>query len=322
MKIITLEEHFTTPKYVEAVSSLGLGQETNPYMQSIQRKQVDLGDGRLADMDEAGIGKQVLSLSGILLDRLSPQEASDVAKDANNVAATAVREHPDRFAAFAALGMKEPDRAADELKRCIGELGFVGGIVNGTTDGMFLDDSRFHLVFKAAEELGVPIYLHPAPPPSAVADIYYRNLPGNYGMALSIAGWGWHVETGLHVLRLIVAGVFDKFPSLQIIIGHMGENLPFSLARAESVLTRQGPSLGRSVSEYFGSNFYVTTSGYFTIPPFLCALEVVGADRLMFSVDYPFSENKRGREFLDSLPINEADREKIAHGNAEKLLKL
>ena len=322
MKTITLEEHFTTPLYLEATKGMEQGGPPNNRMQAIQHKQVDLGDGRLADMDAAGIDVQVLSLSGILLDALDPSTATEVARDANNRAAEAVRAHPSRFAAFAALGLKEPKPAADELRRCVQEFGFKGGIVNGTTDGLFLDDLRFAPVFDAAHDLGVPIYLHPAPPPQAVRDAYYSGLPDGFGEMLSIAGWGWHVETGLHALRLIVSGLFDRLPDLQIIIGHMGENLPFSVARAESVLSHAPHPLARSVTDYFRSNFHVTISGYFTLPPLLCALMVVGADRVMFSVDYPFSTNEQGRAFLDSLPVSATDLEKIAHGNAERLLRL
>ncbi|MBV9849278.1 MAG: amidohydrolase [Armatimonadetes bacterium] len=320
MKVITLEEHYTTPMYLEATKNLG--PEGQAGGEEVARKQADLGDERLADMDAAGIDMQVLSLSGILLDALDPATATAVARDANDRAAQAVQDHPDRFAAFAALGVQEPETAADELRRCVRELGFRGAIVNGTAGGLFLDHPRFLPVFQAAQDLGVPVYLHPAPPPPPVRDAYYGGLPDGYGAVLSIAGWGWHVETGLHALRLIVSGLFDRLPGLQIIIGHMGENLPFSLARAESVLSRAPKPLARPLSDYFHANFHVTTSGYFTLPPFLCALEVVGADRLLFSVDYPFSTNPQGRTFLDSLPVAPADKEKIAHGNAERLLGL
>jgi predicted TIM-barrel fold metal-dependent hydrolase len=322
MKTIALEEHFTIPKYVDAVKHFSFCEHQNAYMSAIARKQADLGDGRLADMDAGGIDLQVLSLSGILLDKLGPAEATEVVRDANDIAATAVSANPSRFAAFAALGVKEPGEAANELRRAVNDLGFCGGIINGTSGGLFLDDPRFAPIFEAAQDLKVPIYLHPAPPPQAVQDAYYSGLPQGFGQMLSIAGWGWHVETGLHVLRLIVSGLFDRLPDLQIIIGHMGENLPFSLARADSVLSRATHPLARPLSEYFHSNFYVTTSGYFTIPPFQCALDVVGIDRLMFSVDYPFSANSQGTDFLHSLPIGDDDRAKISYSNAERLLKL
>ena len=322
MRTITLEEHFTTPMYVEATQALNAAQPAGNQMQALEQKLADLGDIRLRDMDEAGIDLQVLSLSGILLDRLDTQTATAVAQNANNRAAEAVRARPDRFAAFAALNLQEPEQAATELRRCIQELGFCGALVSGTTKGRFLDDLFFTPLFEAAQELDAPIYLHPAPPPRTVQEAYYKGLPDGFGQALSIAAWGWHAETGLHVLRLIVSGLFDRFPRLQIIIGHMGENLPFSMARADSVLPMAAQPLPKSVAEYFRSNIHVTTSGYFTMPPFLCALQTIGADRLLFSVDYPYSPNTRGRAFLDALAVSPEDREKIAHGNAERLLKL
>ena len=159
-------------------------------------------------------------------------------------------------------------------------------------------------------------------PPQAVLDAYFSGLPGDLGFLLSTAGWGWHVETGMHSLRLIISGVFDRFPRLKIIIGHMGENLPFSIARADAVFARGPKQLQRRVAEYFYEHFYITTSGYFTAPPFLCALQVIGADRILFSVDYPFSSNNVGRNFLDNLSVSSGDMEKISHRNAERLLEL
>jgi len=243
-------------------------------------------------------------------------------RDANDRMAAAVREHPGRFAAFATLALQEPDKAAAELERCVRHLGFKGVMLNGTANGQFLDHPRFTPIFEATRALDVPIYLHPAPPPQPVMDAYYSGLPSPFGFFLSTAAWGWHVETGLHSLRLIVGGVFDRFPEVKIILGHMGENLPFSLARAEMVLGRGATTLKRSISEYFCEHFYLTTSGYFTLPPFLCMQQVVGIDRIMFSVDYPFSPNTVGRKFLDNLAVSPGDLEKIAHRNAEKLLRL
>jgi predicted TIM-barrel fold metal-dependent hydrolase len=322
MKIVALEEHFTTPVYLEAVKGLSFAENPNQYMLAIQAKQADLGEGRLADMDAAGISIQVLSLSGILLDKLDAGTAAYVVRDANNTVAAAVQAYPDRFAAFAALAVKDPGTAVDELRRCVEEFGFKGGIINGTCDGQFMDSPRFSSIFEAADSLNVPIYLHPAPPPYSVNEAYYSGLPDSFGQMLSIAGWGWHVETGLHVLRLMVSGLFDRLPNLQIIIGHMGENLPFSIERAESVISHAPNRLEKSLPDYFRSNINVTTSGYFTESPFYCALDVIGVDRLLFSVDYPFSTNKQGRNFLDSLALSDEDKQKIAHTNAEILLGL
>jgi len=322
MRTITLEEHMTTPEFLAAMAKVGSQDMAGQGMQAVRERLLDLGERRLADMDAAGIDVQVLSLAGGGMDLLDAATATAMARDVNDRLADAVRAHPDRFAAFATLALQDPARAALELDRCITRLHFKGALVNGTTSGLFLDHPKFTPLFETAERLGVPVYLHPAPPPRAVQDAYFSGLPDPFGMLLSIAGWGWHTETGLHCLRLIVAGVFDRFPRLQLIIGHMGENLPFSLARADSVLSQASAKLQRPVAETFHSHFHVTTSGYFTVPPFVCALLVVGADRLMFSVDYPFSSTAQGRAFLNAVPINPVDREKIAHANAAQLLRL
>ena len=321
MRIIALEEHVTTPDIVQ-VAQMPMSGGSPTFMQAITAKLLDVGDGRIADMDAAGIDMQVLSVAANTVDKLDSATANALAHDANDWMAAAVRAHPDRFAAFATLALQEPDKAAAEFDRSVRQLGFKGAMLNGTANGQFLDHPRFTPIFEAAHALEVPIYLHPAPPPQPVMDAYYSGLPGPLGFFLSTAGWGWHVETGLHCLRLIIGGVFDRFPNLKIIIGHMGENLPFSIARAEMVFGRGATHLKRSIGEYFCEHFYLTTSGYFTTPPFLCMQQVVGIGRIMFSVDYPFSPNTLGRKFLDNLAVSPEDMEKITHRNAEKLLKL
>jgi predicted TIM-barrel fold metal-dependent hydrolase len=321
MRIITLEEHITTPEMLKAAQMPATGASA-AFMQAMNAKLLDVGDGRIADMDAAGIDMQVLSVSANTVDKLDSGAANAVARDANDRMAAAVRAHPDRFAAFATLALHEPDKAAAELDRCVRESGFKGVMLNGTSNGQFFDHPRFTPIFEAATSLDVPIYLHPAPPPKPVMEAYYSGLPGSLGFMLSTAMWGWHVETGMHCLRLILNGVFDRFPRLKIIVGHMGENLPFSIARAEMVLGRGSADLKRSVGEYFQEHFYLTTSGYFSTPPFQCMQQVVEIDRIMFSVDYPFSSNLVGRKFLDNLPISVEEKEKVAHGNVEKLLKL
>jgi hypothetical protein len=321
MRTIALEEHITTPDIVKAAQMAMSG--TSPaFMETLTAKLLDVGEGRIADMNAAGIDMQVLSLSANTVDKLDSAAAKALARDANDRMAAAVRAHPDRFAAFATLAMQEPDTAAAEFERCVRHLGFKGVMLNGTADGQFLDNPRFTPIFEVAQALDVPVYLHPAPPPKPVMDAYYNGLPGPLGFFLSTAGWGWHVETGMHCLRLIINGLFDRLPKLKIIIGHMGENLPFSIARSEMVLGRVTTNLKRSIGEYFCDHFYLTTSGYFTTPPFRCAQQVVGIDRIMFSVDYPFSANTAGRKFLDNLSVSPEDMVKIAHRNAENLLRL
>jgi uncharacterized protein len=328
MKTIALEEHFVTADFLKATGAYGAA--ANPRLQRIQIQMLDLGAGRIAAMDEAGIDLQVLSLTrasvdyewGNLVGRLQATSASAILHDVNDELAAAVSAHPDRFAGFAALNARDPETAAKEFERCVNVLGFKGALFSGTTDGDFLDQPKFIPIFEAANALRVPVYIHPAPPPKAVKDAYYSGLPGETGLVLSIAGWGWHTETGLHCLRLILSGLFDRFPDLQIIIGHMGEGIPYALARSNHLLTAAAGHLKLSVAEYFHRNVHVTTSGYFTLPPFQCANDVVGIDRLMFSVDYPFSANTQGRDFLNSLKLSDEEMFKLTHKNAEALLKL
>ncbi|MHB1555608.1 MAG: amidohydrolase family protein [Acidimicrobiales bacterium] len=313
MRVIALEEHYTTSMLPV------VGTMRRP---DIGPKLEDLGAGRIADMDSAGIDLQVLSPSSPGTHLQSPADAIATARDANDQLADAVAAHPSRFAGFAVLPMPDPEAAAAELERCVTTLGFKGAMVHGHVAGTFLDDPAFSPVFASAESLGVPVYLHPTPPTPAVFEAYFSNLPGHTGSALAGAAWGWHAETGLHALRLVLGGVFDRFPRLTVVIGHMGENIPFSLARADSVLSPMATHLKRRVAEYFYEHFYFTTSAYFTLPPFQCALSVFGIDRLLFSVDYPFSDNLEGRRFLDNVPLSPGDLEKLAHGNAEQLLDL
>jgi uncharacterized protein len=318
MKTITLEEHFFTESYLRAAKD-------DPSVQfgGLQPKLLDLGAGRIAAMNEAGIDLQVLSLAAFALEGLDAATGTALAHDVNDELAAAVRANPTRLAGFATVALKDPGAAVVELERSISKLGFVGLMLNGTVEGRFMDDPAFLPVFETAARLGVPVYLHPAPAPKVVKAAYFSGLPGELGNMLSIAGWGWHAETGLHTLRLIVSGLFDKVPGLQLVIGHMGEGLPYALARSSGILS--GPArLRQTVAEYFKTNIHLTTSGYFTLSPLKCALEVVGIERLMYSVDYPFSPNTHGREFLKKAAgvLSAEDMEKLAGGNAEKVLKI
>lgn len=320
MRTVTLEEHFVTADFLKAIAPY-----TNaalPRMQHLRAKLLDLDEDRIAAMDEGDIDLQILSLAAMELDELDVTTATPLAHDINDELAAAVRAHPNRFGGFATLALKDPASAAKELERCVLQLGFKGAMVNGTTGGEFLDQPKFLPIFEAAIGLGVPIYLHPAPPPETIQRAYFSNLPAEVGYLLSISGWGWHAETGLHILRLIVSGLFDRLPELQVIIGHMGEGVPYALARSSGILSNATPQLSRTVAEYFQQNIHITTSGYFTIPPFQCAQEVVGIDRLLYSVDYPFSPTTKGRDFLNSLPLSPEEMAKLTHSNAERLLKL
>jgi len=314
MRVIAIEEHFNTE---ELLASSG-----RSFGRTILSKLLDVDHGRLAEMDAAGIDLAVLSPNAPSVQMLAGGLAVDLAIATNDHLAEVVAEHPDRFAGFATVPTPDPAGSVAELERAVNDLGFRGAIIHGHTSGRFLDESVFWPILECAESLGVPIYLHPAPPPAAVMSAYYSGLGEEVGRALSMGAWGWHVETGMHALRLVVAGVFDRFPKLQFILGHMGENIPFSLARADSVLNRVTANLEHPVAHYFHRNFHLTTSAYVTAPPLLCALAVFGADRIMFSVDYPFSDGAEATHFLRSAPISPADLEKIAHSNAEALLDL
>jgi predicted TIM-barrel fold metal-dependent hydrolase len=321
MRTVTLEEHFVTGTFVKTTEAHG--HRTPPQMQRMHAQMLDLGTGRIAAMDEAGIDLQILSLAAMGLDVLESPDATPLLRDVNDELANAIAANPKRLAGFAALDLKDPAQAAKELERCVQKLGFPGALLDGTTDGLFLDDPRFTPIFEAAVALHAPIYLHPALPPEPVKQAYFSNLPGDAGFRLAMAGWGWHSETAIHTLRLIVSGVFDRFPTLQLIIGHMGEMLPIALARTSTVLSQSG-NLKQPVADYFQTNIHLTTSGYFTQPPLQCALDVIGIDRLMFSVDYPFSPNTNGRNFLTEAAktLTPEDMAKLTHANAERLLKL
>ena len=324
MRTITLEEHFTTPEFLKATGHV---RDANERMQEVTRRLLDMGEGRIADMDAGKIDMQVMSLSSAGLDKLDPATAASLVHGINDELSAAVSAHPDRFAAFATVALQEPEKAVLEFERCVNALKFKGLIVMGALNGIFLDDARFTPIFEAAQALDIPIYIHPGFPPQPVRDAYYSGLPGNMGFGLSMAGYGWHAETGLHCLRLMLSGIFDRFPKLKIIVGHMGDHLPFNIARADRVFgeiasENSVPPFKRRVIEYFRENFYVTTSGYFDTLPFLCALGVLGSDHVLFSVDYPYASNLAGREFLNTLPVGAEDFGKISHGNAERILKL
>lgn len=315
--MIAIEEHFASAAILKASGGPDLvsrmGAERAEDLTS-------LGDRRIAAMDGAGIDLQIVSHASMpTLAGLRPVQAVALAQAANDQLAEAVTQHPTRFRGLALLPIGEPESAADELERAVKELGFVGGIVHGHTDGSFLDDPRFAVLLERFESVAVPLYLHPTPPPAAVEKIYFGGLPANVRRVMSTNGWGWHAETGLHLLRMVCTGVFDRYPALRVIVGHMGEMLPFMLGRIDSTLGPEVRVLGRVPSEVMFSSVYLSTSALFTVPPLACALMTFGIDRLMFAVDWPFSSNQAGVKLLDLAPIPEHDLEKLAHRNAERI---
>jgi predicted TIM-barrel fold metal-dependent hydrolase len=327
MRTIAIEEHFLSRGFREvmqrnAASQGGRGQPTPTLTAERLARLADLDSLRLQEMDESGIDLQVLSDNGSVAASRTRDEGVKLARESNDELAQAVAAHPDRFAGFATLPMTEPAAAAVELERAVRSLGLKGAMIHGTTNGRFLDDPAFLPVLEQAAALSVPLYLHPAFPPAPVREAYYAGLDPAVSFVLSSSGWGWHSEVGIHALRLILAGVFDRLPTLQIIIGHMGEMIPFMLARIDDWLTPTAKQLQQPVPEYFLHHFHITTSGFFTDPPLLLALQLMGADRIIFSVDYPFSTNEQGRAFLDHTFLSPTEKEQISHLNAERLLSL
>jgi hypothetical protein len=274
-------------------------------------------------MDASGISVQVLSVADPGADLVPGEPGINIARAYNDALAEACARYPIRYRGFAHLPMLAPEAAADELERTVRQLGFVGVLVNGATDGRFLDDPAFEPILARAEALDVPIYLHPGIPTQAVRNAYYDNLPGNFSFTLALSAWGWHADTAVHTLRLVLSGALDRHPGLKIVVGHMGEALPFMLDRIDETTTATAKAhLRRSARQTILDQVWITTSGFFTMVPFMAALMSFGVDRIMFSVDYPFASNARARAFLDALPIPPADRAKIAHGNADRLLRL
>jgi predicted TIM-barrel fold metal-dependent hydrolase len=329
MRIVALEEHYTVPRLVAGIAPDAIARRGFPgpdfvWGQAIKRNELaDLGDKRIADMDASGITVQVLSVAGPGADLVPGQPGIDLARAYNDALAEACAGHPERYRGFAHLPMLAPEAAADELERTVKDLGFHGVLVNGATDGRFLDDPAFEPILAQAERLDLPIYLHPGIPTAAVRNAYYDGLPGNFGFTLALSAWGWHADTAIHVLRLALSGALDRHPGLKIIVGHMGEALPFMLDRIDETTAAEAKHrLRRSVRQTIVDQVWITTSGFFTMVPFMAALMSFGVDRIMFSVDYPFASNARARAFLDALPVSPADRAKIAHGNADRLLRL
>jgi len=328
MRVVALEEHFTAPHLVRridpaAVARRGFRQRTVPPVGPNPLELLpDIGERRLKSMDECGITVQVLSNTGPGPDLLPGPDGVALAREMNDYLAAAVARHPDRFAGFAVLPMQSPDAAAAELARSVKELGFLGALVNGTTEGRFLDHASYAELLAAAVELDVPIYIHPHLAPEPVRHAYFGDLPAGAARVLEAAGWGWHSETAIHVLRLVLSGTLDRHRRLKLIIGHMGEMLPMMLARADEVFALDIAHLERPVGRAVLDQVWLTTSGIFSEPPFLAALLTFGIDRIMFSVDYPYAPNAKGRAFLDRLALAPADLAKLAHGNADRLLKL
>ncbi len=334
MKIITLEEHYTDKRIMDWNNQFAKKQEPASPEQAEAMKfmmahafpgdeLLDF-DKRLAFMDENKIDMQVLSLTSPVSDLVPAQEAVEICRLANDITKQHMDEHPDRFAGFATLPMADPKAAAGELERCVKELGFCGVLLAGRYKGRFYNEEEFFPIFEKAAELDVPVYFHPAGIPMEVQEAYYMSDAYSFivGAELASAGFGWHVEVGIQIVRLILSGIFDRLPNLKFISGHWGETIPAFLERMDSILTREITGLKKQISEYYKEHVYLTPSGILSNDQLEYLAKLMGADHILYAVDYPYVKPDHIYEFLAGSHLTEEQKELIAHGNAERLLHL
>jgi predicted TIM-barrel fold metal-dependent hydrolase len=313
--IIALEEHYADDELIATYTGL----DVNPVPAIVSRLR-DVGEARLKAMDADGIDMQVLSHTAPSTQKLPPDVAVDFSRRVNDRLAALIKAHPTRFAGLAALPTSVPEAAADELDRCVTSLGFKGAMIHGLANGVWLDDKRIWPIFARAEKLDVPIYLHPSMPQPAVIDSYYKEYAARYPILLR-AAWGYTLETATQAVRLVLSGVFDAHPGLKIILGHLGEGVPFLLWRINNAFMRSEKD-SVPFRDVFRQHFYVTTSGFFSDTALLCSVMELGIDRIMFSVDYPFEAQPPAPRWLANIPFCDEDKAKIASGNVTRLLKL
>ncbi len=315
-QVIALEEHYFDPEVA------GHYQEGGPEarLPALRERLFDVGELRIKEMDEAGIDVQVLSHGAPATQRMDAATAIPLARGANDRLHETIKNSKKRFEGFAALPTADPKAAADELERAVTKLGFKGAMIHGLANGLFLDDKRFWPIFERAQALDVPLYMHPAIPHPAVVDAYYKDYLKEFPGLLT-AAWGFTVETATQAIRMVLSGLFEAHPRLKIILGHLGEGLPFSLWRIDMALQRQG-NRSTPFRDCFREHFWITTSGNFSTPALLCCVMELGADRILFSVDYPFVLNPPGIRWMQDIPLGPEDRAKILSGNARKLLRI
>lgn len=312
--IIAVEEHYWDLELAATFGGARKGSE------KVTTRLEEVGPERIRLMDEAGIDIQVLSHQSPATQMLPADGAAALTARVNDRLHAAIAAYPDRLAGFAALPTADPKAAADELERTVTQLGFKGAMVHGLANGEFLDKRKFWPIFERAVRLNVPIYLHPSVPHPAVVEAYYQDYVEDFPTVIRPA-WGFTVETATHALRLVLSGIFDAYPDLKIVLGHLGETLPFLMWRIDKSLARPGQKT-ISFREVFTNGFYVTTSGFFSTPALACCIEEMGVERVLFAVDYPYMENGDGTDWLRTAPLSEPDRTRIASGNARHLLGL
>jgi 2,3-dihydroxybenzoate decarboxylase len=312
---IALEEHFLSPGFEDYWRTTAGDIEPGALKQAISRLS-DFGDMRLEVMDRGGIARAVLGISGpgVQIER-DTATAVRRAKESNDFLAREIAKRPDRYSGFAHLALQDAAAAADELERTMRDFGFVGAMINGHTNGRYLDHPSLHPFWERAQALGALIYLHPADPVAAMPV-----LEGTKG--LKRAGWEWGVETGSHALRLVYSGHFDRFPGTTLALGHLGETLPYLLWRLDGRAKFYGVELARRPSDYIRDNIVVTISGMFSAEPLDCAIAALGADRIMFATDYPFEPLDEASAFMDEVALSDKVRADICANNARRLLRL
>ena len=323
-KRIAAEETFSIPEVLDAMRDLlerdpdrEPGLSAPPYIVTDTiRALYDLGEGRIASMDRAGIDKQILSLWSPGVQVFGAQQGTELASFVNERLAEAVIRHPDRFAGLATVAPQDPSSAAQEIERAISSLHLNGVLINSHTKSEYLDSPKYWPIFEAAEALDAPIYLHPRTPSE-------KMYPAFTDYLMDRALWGFAAETSHHVVRLLMSGLFDEFPRLTVVLGHMGEGIPFWLDRLDQVSSRAGmPALKMRPSEYFKDNFMITTSAMFWDPVLMFCHSVLGPERLMFAVDSPFASSEQGTRWMDATPLSNSDKRKIYQENAERVFSL
>lgn len=323
MKIVGLEEHFVFPDIIEAWEKLGRREKDLSFKASSEgetgRRLLDFGEERTLSMKDTGIDIQVLSLTSPGVQNLKPEEAVVLQSVSNDLLSDIIAKEPDKFQGFATLATPAPETAARELERAVTKLGLNGAMLFGRIGDRNIDDPFFLPIYEAAEALNAPLYIHPQSPLPTIRDTYYNNFNSDVDLAFSTFGLGWHYETGIQILRLILSGIFDRFPSLQLITGHWGELVMFYLDRIDKISGMA--KLERKISEYFKSNIFITPSGMFSQRYLQWAVDVIGIDRIMFSTDYPFESTTKNssRDFFEKADLILCDKEKMAYGNWEKL---
>lgn len=315
---IALEEHFMHPDFFDYFGKTAINISPDLFGKA-REALLDFGERRLAAMDVIGVEKSVLSLAGPGVQAEKRTDtAVKLARKVNDFLAEEIAKQPDRYGGFAHLAMQDPAGAADELERCVRDLGMQGGMINGQTGGTYLDDDRYAPFWERVSDLQVPIYIHPNNPPEQVH--MYHDHPELFGPV-----WSWTVETATHALRLMFSGTFDRYPNAKLILGHLGETLPYLLWRLDSrweISNRGDMRLKQKPSDYFKKNIWITTSGMCADAPLRCALDMAGDDRVMFSVDYPFERPEEAGDWIEAAPITDEERAKVCHLNAKALLGL